>query len=167
MLGISDRFSALLYLKIAASKGGNYDESELGNLELDSHADSPVLGSQSVIVRKTGRTVSVKGFTDELGRPLVVPVVDGIILHECEFTSQSFLLVIRNALHLPSMKNHLIPPFMMRLADLVVDECPKYLAQKPSLNNHTLYFENDDIRIPLSLRGIISYLPNQVPAGEQ
>ena len=71
-------------MKIVASNGENYDESELGNLELDSHADSPVLGSQSVIVRKTGRTVSVKVFADELGRPLVVPVVDGVILHECD-----------------------------------------------------------------------------------
>ena len=69
-------------MKIAASKGENYDESELGNLKLDSHADSQVLGSQSVIVRKTGRTVSVKGFSDELGRPLLVPVVDSVILHE-------------------------------------------------------------------------------------
>ena len=56
---------------------------------------------------------------------------------------------------------------MMRLAGIVVDECPKYLAQRPSLNNHTLYFEIDDIRIPLSLRGIISYLPPQVPTNEQ
>ena len=44
-------------------------------IELDSHAGSPVVGANVHILEWTGRTVSVCGFTDELGKPLLVEVV--------------------------------------------------------------------------------------------
>ena len=57
-------FAATICHRISASLDGNDD----GNLELDSHADSPVLGKGAVVVRKTDRTVSVKGFSDEISK---------------------------------------------------------------------------------------------------
>ena len=44
-------------------------------LEMDSHADSPVVGNQAHILEYTGRKVSVSGFTDALGKPMLVEVV--------------------------------------------------------------------------------------------
>ena len=136
-------------------------------LELDSHADSPVLGHHARITRNTGRFVSVRGFTDELGAPIRVPVVDGAVKYECEFTGKSYALHIRNALHMPSMKNHLIPPIMMRLAGLIVNECPKFLSRNPSIEDHSIYFAETDIRLPLTLSGTTSYLPtSELSKGE-
>ena len=38
------------------------------------------------------------------------------------------------------MDINLIPPFMMRLAGLEVDECPKFLSKEPNEQNHSMYF---------------------------
>ena len=103
----------------------------------------------------------MKGFSDEIGQAISVPVVDAVLVYDCEVSGESHLLLIRNALSIPSMTNHLIPPFMMRLAGLEVDECPKFLAKKPSINNHSIYFPEEDVRIPLMLEGTISYVPTR------
>ena len=122
---------------------------ERGNLELDSHADSPVCGKGALEVRDTGRTVLVGSFADELGSPLKCRVIDCLLTYDDEFTSKTYLILIRNAISVPSMNHHLIPPFVMRLAGLIVDECPKFLASSPSIENHSIYFPKDKIRIPL------------------
>ena len=69
------------------------------SLELDSHADSPVVGSEAVIIRTHDRKVRVNGFTPELGSK-TVDVVDAEITYECEFTSKVLIMIIRNRLNL-------------------------------------------------------------------
>ena len=115
-----------------------YCDDNLGT-ECDSHADSPTVGKYAAIIRATGRRVSVKGFTDELGKAIIVPVVDAAVVYECELTGELILLIIRNALHIMSMTVNLIPPFMMRLAGLIVNECPKFLSPNPTIENHSIY----------------------------
>ena len=126
-----------------------------------------MLGKSAVIIKKTDRRVSVRGFADEIGRPISVPVVDGVLAYDCEFTGETVLLIIRNALHVPSMNNHLIPPFMMRLAGLEVNECDKFLAKKPNISHHSVYFTEERRRILLSLTGITSYIPSRSPTGHE
>ena len=101
--------------------------------ELDSHADSPVVGQIARIIETTSKTVLVSGFTRDLGKPLCVPVVNAAVAYDYEFTGETYILVIYNALHMKSMEINMIPPFMLRLAGLEVNECPKFLAKKPGL----------------------------------
>ena len=44
-------------------------------LQMDSHADSPVVGNHAHVLEYTGRKVSVSGCTDALGKPMLVEVV--------------------------------------------------------------------------------------------
>ena len=69
------------------------------SLELDSHADSPVVGSEALIIRRHGRKVRVNGFTPALGST-TVDVVDSAIAYECEFTCKVMIMIIRNGLNL-------------------------------------------------------------------
>ena len=55
------------------------------SLELDSHADSLVIGSEALIIRTYDRKVKVNGFTPELGSK-TVDVIDAALAYECEFT---------------------------------------------------------------------------------
>ena len=55
------------------------------------------------------------------------------------------------------MEVNLIPPMMMRLVGLDVNECPKFLSRNPSEEDHSVYFPDAQIRIPLMIKGIISY----------
>jgi hypothetical protein len=42
-----------------------------------------------------------------------VPIVDTAVQYDCPYNGQSYILVIRNALHAPSMRNNLLPPFVL------------------------------------------------------
>ena len=62
-----------------------------------------------------------------------------------------------------SMDINFIPPFMLRLDGLEVNECPKFLAKKPGLEHHSVFFPRDEIRLPFKIKGIISYLSTRPP----
>ena len=74
------------------------------------------------------------------------------------------MLLLRNVLYFPIMDISLIPPFIMRLAGMDLNECPKFLSKSPSIEHHSLYFPDFDIRIPLYLHEVISYLPVRSPS---
>ena len=105
----------------------------------------------------------VSGFTIDLGKPLCVPVVNAVVAYDCEFTEETYILLIYNALHMKSMEVNLIPPFMLRLAGLEVNECPKFISNKPVLEHHSVFFSKDDIRLPFKIEGVVSYLPMRPP----
>lgn len=151
-----------IQLHIASS----VDSSQQEKLELDSHADSPVVGKGALEVQDCGRTVLVGGFLDERGQPMRVQVVDAVLLSEDKYTGESYLLLIRNALSIPSMNHHLIPPFMMRLAGVQVNKCAKFLFPSPSIEHHSIYFPEDVVRIPMHIYNIFSYIPTRAPSAQ-
>ena len=65
------------------------------------------------------------------------------------------------------MKVSLIPPFMMRLSDIDINKCPKFLAKVPTIEHHSVYFPSHGLHFPLQLYGIISYLPVCTPTEEE
>ena len=65
------------------------------------------------------------------------------------------------------MNVSLIPPFMMRMAGVKVNECPKFLAKAPTIEHHSMYFPEEDIRFPLKLHGTISYILVRMPNDDE
>ena len=135
--------------------------------ELDSHADSPVVGRYSKILEDTGKTATVSGFTTDLGKPITVPIVNAAVAYDSEITGETYILIVNNALYFQNMEENLIPPFMMRLAGIEVDECPKFLSRRPTESNHSMLFPDAGVRIPFQLDGIISYLPTRLPTNKE
>ena len=131
--------------------------------ELDSHANMVVIGGHAAVVNKTGLTAQVSPFTPDYEALSEVPIVDAVITYDCPYTDKSVMLVFRNALYVPAMEHHLVPPFIMREAGLIVNEAPKIQVTNPSIENHSIYFPSDSYRIPLSLWGIFSYFPCRCP----
>ncbi len=138
----------------------------VSKVELDRHAESPVVGSNAYVLERTGQTVSVSGFTDELGTTSL-DVVHAAVVYDCDQTGHSYVLIIYNALHVPSMECSSIYPFIKRFTGIVVDECPKFLANIPSVAHHSIYFPDQDLRVSLALDGIVSYFPCRIPRGEE
>ena len=169
MCGISTKFDTYLKIrifkqdhkKVASSKSTIRikDFETVTATELDSHADSPVVRKYSSILEHTGKTINVSGFSDELEASIPVPVVHVAVAYDCEKTGEIYIMVIHHALYLESMTENLIPPFLMRLAGLEVDECPKILAKDPKEENHSILFPLNNMRIHLKLEWIISYIP--------
>ncbi len=130
---VDERFARIIHHKVSVSA-----TSVMGStVELDSHADSPVVGEDAFILERTGRKVSVSGFTDTLGKSLLMDVVHAAAAYDCDKSGKSYLMIIHNALLVSSLKSCLINPFMMRLAGVQVDECPKFLALNPSITHHS------------------------------
>ena len=157
---VSDQLGKVTMMKIAASKYTDRtdDESSIF-LELGSHIDSPVVGRMARISEKTGRTASVSGFTDRIGKPIKVEVVTAALVYDCERTGKSYLLIIKNTLHVPNMDTCLIHPIMIRINQMEVDKNPKFLSQAPNEKNHSIFIDEFDLCILLKLDGVISYVP--------
>ena len=158
---------------MVSSNGANCDEgdfmdtedegTEYSRTELDSHANMPVVGRNAFILAKTGRTVDVNAFSPDY-EPMTVPLVDAAIQYDCPYQGSSSILVIRNALYVPRMSNNLIPPFMMREANITVNDVPKIQMKNPTEDDHAIVFPETGFRIPLSLWGVFSYFPSSKPS---
>ena len=71
--------------------------------ELDYHANMVVLGNYSFVFDKTGRTCNVQTFSTELIIADDAPIVDGSTAYDCPYTKTTHMLILRNALHMPTM----------------------------------------------------------------
>ena len=130
--------------------------------ELDSHANMPVVGKHAYIIAETGKKVDVSPFT--LGyKPLTVPLVDAMVKYDNPYDRKTYILVLRNALHVPSMDHNLIPPFMLREMGVTVNDVPKIHKDDPTVDDHAITSAETGFRIPLSLWGIFSYFPTSKP----
>jgi hypothetical protein len=59
-------------------------------------------------------------------------MVDAAVRYESPFDGKVYILVIKNALHVPSMDYNLIPPVMMREAGIIVRDTPKIHMEEPT-----------------------------------
>jgi hypothetical protein len=135
---VQDRLYALIATTVIADVHGtdenedDDDSNEESRTELDSHANMPVVGRHAYILSDNGRTADVSAFTPDY-KPMEVRIVDAAVQYECPYSSETYVLVIRNALHVPSMKSNLIPPFIMRETGIQVNETAKIHRDDPSV----------------------------------
>jgi hypothetical protein len=132
------------------------DMEQSSRTELDSHANMPVVGRNAYVISDTERVADVNPFTSDC-YSMLLPIVDAAVLYECPYDGQLYILVIRNALHVPSMQNNLLPPFVLREAGIRVQDTPKIQTIEPTEEDHSIYFPETGFRIPMSLWGMFSY----------
>ena len=126
--------------------------------ELDSHANMPVVGKHAYIIAETGKKVDVSPFTPYY-KLLTVPLVDATVKYNNPYNRKSYILVLGNALYVPSMDNNLVPPFMLREMGVTVNDVPKIHKEDPTVDDHAITLVETGFRIPLSLWGTFSYFP--------
>ena len=153
---------------VAATASGSSDKSSTqSRTELDSHANMVVIGKNSVIFDRTGKTCTVNSFSESSGSLHDVPIVDAVIAYDCPYRCKTYLLLLRNCLEVPELEDNLIPPFVLREAGIILDECPKSQSKNPSSETHSIYCPEEDLRIPLSLHNTFSYFPTRAPTDEE
>ena len=131
-------------------------------LELDSHADTCVLGRHALITLDYNRPVSVMGYDASLGTH-TYKTVSGVIAYTDPTTGRTLHLVINQAIHIPHLDHHLLCPMQCRVNDVTVDETPKFLATRPTEQTHALTVPDPDnppqtISLPFMIRGVTSFL---------
>eukprot|EP00957_Ditylum_brightwellii_P156760 11931457-Ditylum_brightwellii.AAC.1 len=82
------------------------------------------MGRDALVVSDTGRVMKVNPFTPDYDA-MKVKLVDAALKYDCIHEDKSYILLVRNALHVPSMIHNLIPSYMLREAGKTVNETPK------------------------------------------
>ena len=111
--------SAFYAAKIGGTSIGLYWCSSV--TELDSHANMTVAGGGCTIIAKSGQYATVTPFSADLPVMEKVEIGDVLIAYDNPITLVTYLLVMRNALLIPSMNHNLLPPFLVREASLFLD----------------------------------------------
>ena len=81
--------------------------------ELKSPTNRVGLGLNSFVFESSGRTCNVQPFSSDLGIAKDVPIADGALACDCPCAGVVYVLVVGNALHVPSMDHNLILPLTM------------------------------------------------------
>jgi hypothetical protein len=129
--------------------------------KLDSHANMAVAGSDSTVIATSGCHATVTPFSSNLPMMDMVEIGDVAIAYDDPISLQTYLLVMRNALLIPTMNHNLTPPFLIWLAGLQVDETPKHQLVLPTVDNHAIWDSETGMRIHLKLNRIFSYFTTQ------
>ena len=80
--------------------------------ELNSHANMPVVGHNLYILSDSGTFSEVSAFSPDY-KTKKIPIVDAAVQYNFPHSMMTYILFIRDSLHVTSMTNNLIPPFMM------------------------------------------------------
>jgi len=160
---ITSKVSSRLAFQLSAAVRGLVDSSRT---ELDTHADTCVVGNNCLIVHEYDRWVTVTGYDPTQGSVKDLKVVGAVIAYDCPQTGEVIIIRINQAIHIKSMSNNLLCPMQIRMNDIKVFDCPKFLIENPKDIDHTLTLPSgngEDYSIPLSLNGVTSYFPTRKP----
>jgi len=130
---------------------------ESAALELDSHADTSVLGKNFSVLEYTNTSCDVYGFSGT-SKLADVPIVSGATAWNDDYGT-TFILVIHNALWMGSkLKHSLINPNQVRYNGIRVMDDPT----QNGLGIHT-----KDNHIKMKMRGIVCYANTRVPSPQE
>jgi hypothetical protein len=134
--------------------------------DLDSHADTCVVGKNAMIVHLLDKKVNVTGFDPAQGKVKDLDLVSAALAYDCPETGEVTILQVNQAVHVPTMDNDLLCPMQMRMNDVELHECPKFMEGQPTDMSHSLRLvqDGDEIHIPFGLRGVTSYFPTRKPS---
>ena len=158
-------YASRLASLIASATSDLFHESSTS--ELDSHANMIVVGKQCAIFERTGKTCSVNAFSPSAGTMHEVPIVDAALAYDFPLIGKTYIFLMRNALYIPEISHNLLPPFILREAGVIFDECPKSQAEHPTVENHSLFFPESDLRIHLELNGTFSSFTTRRPTEDE
>ena len=132
-----------------------------GRIELDSHADTIVLGANCVILSHTGQTCEVMPYSDTYDTITDVPVVAGTTLWTSLHDRDEYILIFNEALWMGNTLQHmLVNPNQLRAYGTTVQDNP--FASSPLIVDPP----NGPV-IPLMSMGTIIYCNTRAPSDHE
>ena len=128
----------------------NINFSSVGSLrehtsELDTHANTCVVGRNAFIVEHHDRVVNVSGYDPTKGTVNDLVVVNAEITVGNVYTGESQVVIINKAAHVPTMEHNLLCPMQMRMHGAVVNDTPRFLLCDPTDDEHCVILENETL----------------------
>ena len=132
-----------------------------GRIELDSHADTIILGANCVILSHTGQSCEVMPYSDTYDAITDVPVVTGATLWTSPHDGDKYILIFNKALWMGNTLQHtLVNPNQVQAYGTTIQDNP--FASSP------LIFEPPTSpTIPLTTMGTIIYCHTREPSDHE
>lgn len=131
-------------------------------MELDSHADTCVLGINFTILEYSGRVCDVYPYSSEYEAVKDVPIVRGATAVQDQQTGELIIMIINEGLWYGDKMDHsLINPNQLRYYGIKVNDNP--FSQQSMYIHHI----ETDIMIPLQAQGTIIYVNSRVPTDHE
>ena len=106
-----------------------------------------VAGSECLVFDDMGKTCTVYSFSKSAGCLEDIKIVDVVMAYDYLYCAKTYLLLTRNALHVPEHPLKLIQPFIVCEGGITLDECPMSQSNAPTVTNHSMYCAESDHRI--------------------
>ncbi len=131
-------------------------------IELDSHANTCILGHGALIILDYNQSVSVVGYDKSLGSK-TYQTVSSVDVYDDPQTERMLHLIVNQAIHIPHLDHHLLCPMQCRVNDMTTNNLPKFLVANHTDQTHTLTITDPNnplqpVILPLTLRGVPSLL---------
>jgi hypothetical protein len=140
-----------------------------GPMELDSHADTCCAGSNCAIIEYTSKLCNVIGFNRDNpnAEVLNVPIIKAGTAYDAPW-GETYIIVIPQALYLGDHLSYsLLCPNQLRHHGIIVNDVLVHLSPNPTEASHSIYIPEDELRIPLQLKGVISYFDTRRPSTQE
>jgi hypothetical protein len=129
----------------------------MGRADLDSHANTSVVGDSTVIlIFDFNHPVQVHGYDQSVAQRDNCKTVTGVLAYDHPTTGVTYYLILHQAILIPCMTVSLISPMQLRDSDLFVIDEPKCMALNLMDNHHCINIrENGDmeaLNFPLLLQ---------------
>ena len=146
-------------------------EEDTSQTDLDSHADTCVVGANSLVTHDYERPVKVTGY-DATDGYKTCKTVTATLAYDDPSDGTPIILEVQQAIHIPRLQHNLLCPMQLRLNDVGVNEVPKFLTKDPTDETHAIVLPPTDAGeekylIPLSLDGVTSYFPTRKPTRDE
>ena len=128
-------------------------------MELDSHADTCVLGINFTILEYSGRVCDVYPYSQEYSAIKDIPIVRGATAVQCQETGETYILIINEGLWYGDKLDHsLVNPNQLRHFGVEVCDNP--------YSRTGMYIREPDsqVTIPLQSRGTIIFANSYSPS---
>ena len=117
--------TSLRRISKSQQKSHSVDAIHYGRIELDTHADTCVLGKNFTVLHYTGRECDVSPYTDAYEEMKNIPIVTGGTAWTSPVSGETFKLVIHEALWMPAtMDDSLLNPNQLRAYGSTVQDNP-------------------------------------------
>ena len=129
-------------------------------LELDSHADTYVLGGGSLVVADFNEPFNVQGYNPSLVTK-TYKTITGAVGYCDPVSGGIYHLVFHQAIYIPGHDRHLLSPMQCRMADVEIIDCPRFLIANPTEESHYIILHDEygaRFFFPLLLQGVTSAL---------
>jgi hypothetical protein len=156
----NDNVRTILKTKCNSGEANSY-----GMAELDSRADTCCAGKDFIVLEDTNTTCEVHPYHPKYKPVTNVPVVKAATAYD--YNGTTYILILNQELYFgDDMPNSLLNPNQIRSNGVTVDNCPTHLSPNKD-SRLSIYFPEEDMRLPLQLNGIISFLSIRKPSKKE